>query len=159
MAINISFVNYNKIKSILLISNKFNLPSEISEYICHHVLYISAQKIINNWYNYICIHNSNLVTLVCKLHIKNGYYQNSYINYYDLNDINVLRTFRICYEMINLNISCHTWWGNVFKTLCAGIHFHHNNSDIYYKSLNVIHLFNLKRRNYIKKLCNSTQFY
>ena len=153
---NISFVNYNKIKSILLISKNFNLPSEISEYICHYILHISAQKIINNWYNHICIHNSNLVNLVCKLDIKEAYYQNSYINYYDLNDINVLRTFTICYKMIDLNISCHAWWCNVFKTLCAGIHIH-NHSDIYYKSINVINLFHIKSRDYMKKLCNSIQ--
>ena len=92
----LSFVNYNKIKSILLISNNFNLPNDISENIYYHLLNISTKKIINNWYRHISIHNTNLCQLVCKLNMKDGFYENSHIFYYDLHDINVLRTFRIC---------------------------------------------------------------
>jgi len=152
-----SIVNYNIIKSILLISNIFNLPSDISENICQHILYISAQKIINNWYRHISIHSSNLVNLVCKLRINNGFYQHSNIYYYNLHDINVLRTFRICYKMIDLNISCHVWWSDIFRIACNGRYFKDESldTDIFYQSLNIITLFHNKSRDYIKKLCNS----
>ena len=145
-----SFVNYNKIKSILLISKNFNLPHDIFENIYYHLLNISANKIINNWYRHISIHNTNLSELVCKLNMKDGFYENTNIYYYDLYDINVLRTFRICYKMLDFNISCLCWWNDILNIAYNGrfFCFSYNNSKkiIYDESINIINSLILKMR-------------
>jgi hypothetical protein len=144
----VSFVNYNKIKSILLISNNFNLPNDISENIYFYLLNISTQKIINNWYRHISIHNTNLCELVCKLNMKDGFYENTHIYYYDLYDINVLRTFRICYKMLDFNISCLTWWSDILNIANNGSYFIDNNSNhaIFNESVNIINALIIKLR-------------
>lgn len=153
-----SFVNYNKIKSILLISNYFNLPRDISEKIFFHILNISTQKIINNWYRHISIHNTNLCELVCKLQVKDGFYENTYIYYYDLYDINVLRTFRICYKMIDFNISCLQWWNDILNIAYNGHFFHDKNlnQDIFNESINIIHSLIFKMRLTLVKMFGGT---
>lgn len=137
---NLSFVNFNKIKSILLISKNFNLPYDISENIYYHLLNISTQKIVNNWYRHISIHNTNLSELVCKLHMKDGFYENIHIFYYDLHDINVLRTFRICYKMIDFKISCLAWWSDILNIAYNGHFFYDNNLNqaIFTECINII---------------------
>jgi hypothetical protein len=59
--------------------------------------------------------------------------------------------------MIDLNISCHVWWSDIFRIACNGIYFKDESldTDIFYQSLNIITLFHNKSRDYIKKLCNS----
>ena len=138
-------------KPILLISNKFNLPRDISEHIYHYILNISAQRIINNWYNHIAIHNTNLSYLITQLPVCEGVYRGLHKYYYDLYDINVLRTFRICFKKINYNISSYSWWINVLNTASNGIYFTNNyyslnqrHATIYHETSNLIlHFYNV----------------
>lgn len=149
---NYSFTNYNKIKSILLISKNFNLPSEISEYIYFFIFSIYTQKIINNWYKHICIHNYNLVTLISKLNIYSGYstFGTTYYQYYDLYDSNVLTTLKVCYKFIDFNISDYKWWYDTFNIACNGRFFrnYYKKQNVYFKSLDIIQLFYQKMRAY-----------
>ena len=149
---NYSFTNYNKIKSILLISKNFNLPSEISEYIYFFILSIYTQKIINNWYKHISVHDSNLVTLISKLPIYSGrsFFGDIYYEYYDLYDTNVLTTLKICYKFIDFNISDYQWWFWSFKIACNGRFFrnYYKKQSVYNQSLNIIQLFYQKMRAY-----------
>ena len=156
----LSFVNYNKIKPILLISNYFNLPQDISENIYFHLLNISTQKIINNWYRHIAIHNTNLCELVCKLHMKDGFYENTHIYYYNLYDISVLRTFRLCYKMLNFNISCFPWWSDILNIAYNGRFFHDNNSneDIFNESINIINSLIYKMRLVVINILGGTYY-
>ncbi len=156
----LSFVNYNKIKSILLISNNFNLPNDISENIYFYLLNISTQKIINIWYRHISIHNTNLCQLVCKLHMKDGFYENTHIFYYDLYDINVLRTFRICYKMLDFNISCLTWWSDILNIANNGHFFHDNNLNqaIFTECFNIISSLILKQRLTVVNILGGTYY-
>jgi hypothetical protein len=142
----LGFVNYNKIKSILLISNYFNLPHDISENIYFHLLNVSTQKIINYWYNHISIHNTNLCELVCKLQLKHGFYENTHVYYYDLHDINVLKTFKICYKMLDFNCSSFPWWNDTIKIAMNGMYFQDKNlnQDIFNESCNVIRSLKIK---------------
>tara|TARA_B110001450_G_scaffold237930_1_gene244574 strand:- start:53 stop:589 length:537 start_codon:yes stop_codon:yes gene_type:complete len=164
----LSFVNYNKIKSILLISNNFNLPNDISENIYYHLLNISTEKIINNWYRHISIHNTNLCQLVCKLNMKDGFYENTHIYYYDLHDINVLRTFRICYKMIDFNISCLAWWSDILNIAYNGHFFYDTtmckpgdnnlNQAIFTECINIINSLIIKLRLTVVNILGGTYY-
>ncbi len=114
------------IKPILIISYKFKLPPDISEKIFNHIIFFSAQKIIQNWYNHISIHNTNLTYLITCLPLLHGFYDTTHVYYYDLHDINVLRTFKICLKFFSISISCIDWWSNIIHYAYTGIFFSNN---------------------------------
>jgi len=120
------------IKPVLLLTSKFHLPYDIAEKIYLATIYNSAQKIINAWYNHIAIHNTNLSYLMTLLPLNRGYYYNTLIYYYDLHDINVLRTLRICCKYFNPYICSIQWWMDMIQTAFNGTLFTNHTSENYY---------------------------
>jgi|TARA_B110000858_G_C17419197_1_gene300320 hypothetical protein len=100
----------------LFVFRKYNIPSDISYTIYNYIIHSSAQKIIDKWFSFILIHNTNLCTLINKLNYyqTSDYYGNNYF-YYDLCDNNVFITFSICLKYIVPTISTKTWWLEKFS--------------------------------------------
>lgn len=98
-------------KSILLIGKQYNIPNDISYIIYNHFINLSAQIIINSWYNYIMIHNINLVHIISQLKLYMNYdsFGMPYF-YYNLYDKKVGITFNICYKYIDFSICDVEWW-------------------------------------------------
>jgi hypothetical protein len=98
---------------IIFLSNKFNIPNEISKIIHDFIIHDSAQKIIDLWYNYIYIHNIYLCQQVSKLNTLQSYdrFGQPYF-YHDINDIDTKITIFTCVRNIRPNISSHNWWIN-----------------------------------------------
>lgn len=98
-------------KSIILIGKVYNIPTDISYIIYNHFINLSAQIIINSWYNYIMIHNINLVHIISQLKLYMNYdsFGMPYF-YYNLYDKKVGITFNICYKYIDFSICDIEWW-------------------------------------------------
>ena len=99
------------IKPLLLISKKFNIPSDISLTIYKLILNSSAQTIINHWYSHVLIHNINLTNLVqtIQLHINYDPFGMPFY-YYNLEDRSIGIIFNICFKLLNLRLSSIDWW-------------------------------------------------
>jgi len=135
----IYFHIYNK---VFILSKHFNLPYDINEKILFYILNTSAQVIINYWYNHIAIHNINLIYLINRLSLKTSYYNNVIYHFYDLHDINVLRTFRICFKYIDYMICSLDWWMDTITYAYNGTFFSNNFDDIIFiQSRNIINMF------------------
>lgn len=107
------FNSLNSLFPLLLVCNKFSIPSDISKIIYYELLNSYAQTIINHWYSHIVLHNTNLCILIQKLNLYIHYDTFGMpFYYYDLFDKKVGITFNICYKYIDLNISSIEWWIN-----------------------------------------------
>jgi hypothetical protein len=116
--------------NIFILGKKFNLPPDITQLICNFVINNSANIIIDKWYSYINIHNINLCYIVNKLPILQGHdYFGNTISYYDLHDIHLKHTLKICSKYIRRNISYRDWWIKFVTRVSNGYYFVHNHND------------------------------
>ena len=86
--------------SCILVSNKYNVPIEISKLIYYFISDKCAQFIINKWFSYILIHNTNLAYLVNNLTIKRSELYN-YLYYDVITDIKSSYSVSIEAELIS----------------------------------------------------------
>lgn len=121
---------------VLMVCRKYSIPGDVSKIIYEWLLHNSAQDIIDKWYSYIKIHNTNLVTLVVNLkkhfhycNITGGFF------YYNITDINVYNTFKICIKYIKPSISSKNWWIEHIQYLLNGFQY---NPDYYGRYYNPI---------------------
>lgn len=130
---------------IVSISNKFNLPYDISIIIYKFFLNSTANIIIKNWFSYIYIHNIHLCDIVNRLSIHCEYdiYGDPFF-FYDLNDKNIGITFNICYKFLHMNISYFTWWKNILQYAFNGISMVQSFNHIVNFNCNSINKFNHK---------------
>ena len=86
--------------------------------------------IIDKWYSYINIHNINLCNIVNKLPILQGHdYFGGTISYYNLHDVNLTYTLKICSKYIRRNISSKDWWNKFITRVSNGYYFVDNRDD------------------------------
>ena len=133
-------MRYNKtISNTLIVWDSYNIPSDISFIIYKYVINFSAQVIINKWFSYIIIHNSNLSILVNKLF--QYYSDTSSRYYYDVTDPNVYKTFKICLKYIKPNISSESWWINQLNYAINGFYVlrEYKKNSIYICLLDIIY--------------------
>jgi hypothetical protein len=125
----------------LLVCDHYNIPQDISFIIYENILNCSVQTLINKWYSYIIIHNTNLSILVNKLVTKVNYYNPHLYYYYDVTDPNVYNTFKICLKYIKPNISSKSWWINRLHYAINGFRFlrKYKENPIYILLLDVIY--------------------
>jgi len=106
------------------ISKKYNLPADIIYYIYSYIINIHTQIIINKWYSYVSIHNTNLCYIANKINLLQGYtFTGDIILYYDLYNINFYKTLYICTKYIKPNISSKSWWNNFIQNGYNGMIF------------------------------------
>lgn len=113
--------------SCILVSNKYNVPIEISKLIYYFISNKCAQFIINKWFSYIVIHNTNLAYLVNNLTIKRSELYR-YLYYDVLTDINAYNTFKICIKYIKPSISSKDWWVQRLQYVLNGLCFNIQNN-------------------------------
>jgi hypothetical protein len=130
---------------IISISNKFNLPYDISIIIYKFFLNNSANIIIKNWFSYVYIHNIHLCDIINRLTVNCEYdiYGDPFF-YYDLYDKNIGITFNICYKYLHINISYFTWWKNIVQYAFNGVAMIDEFNDTVNCNLNSINKFNRK---------------
>ena len=113
--------------SCILVSNKYNVPIEISKLIYYFISNKCAQFIINKWFSYIVIHNTNLAYLVNNLTIKcSELYR--YLYYDVITDINAYNTFKICIKYIKPSISSKDWWVQRLQYVLNGLCYNIQNN-------------------------------
>ena len=118
------------IHSLLLVSHFYKLPNDVCVVIFNFIKNFCAQKIIDSWYNHIIIQNVNPCNLINRLVIYGSHnIFNEYFQYYDLNNINVLNTFKICDKYLNPRIADKSWWFFILQRGFNGIN-HLNRDDI-----------------------------
>jgi hypothetical protein len=106
------------------ISTFYKLPSEITQIIYYHIINTFAQKIINKWFHFVTIHNSNLCYIVNLFPKKQkNTYGNHIISYYDLQDKKLNIALSICVKYIKPSISDKNWWSHFIKTALNGFIF------------------------------------
>ena len=129
-----NFIIQNKtFWNVLMVCHKYSIPSDVSKIIYDWLLHKSSQNIIDKWYSYVKIHNTNLVTLVVNLK-KNFYYSPITGGYffYDVKDINVYTTFKICIKYIKPIISSKNWWIEHIQYLLNGFYIYDKTYYDYY---------------------------
>jgi hypothetical protein len=115
---------------LLNISKLYNLPSDIIHIINFYIINNSAQLIINKWYSYIFIHNTNLCYIINKIPVLNkSTLFGHIISYYNLYDINFNIALSICAKYIKPSISDKTWWYYIIQTGFNGLNFVDNRYD------------------------------
>lgn len=115
---------------LLHIGELFNLPSDITKYIYFYIIHYSAQLIINKWYSYVYIHNTNLCYIANRIPILLGHTLfGDTITYYDLNDKNYYITLSICAKYLKPSISDKDWWRNFAQNGFNGLIFVNNDMD------------------------------
>lgn len=122
--------------SCILVSNKYNVPIEISKLIYYFISDKCAQFIINKWFSYIVIHNTNLTYLVNNLTIKRSELYN-YLYYDVITDTNAYNTFKICIKYIKPSISSKDWWVQRLQYVLNGLCYNIQNNP---------HLFSFRNR-------------
>lgn len=114
------------------ISKKYNLPADVIYYIYSYIINIHTQMIINKWYSYVSIHNTNLCYIANKITLLQGYtFTGDIIMYYNLYDKNFYKTLYICAKYIKPNISSKSWWNNFIQNGYNGMIFidYYDNSN------------------------------
>jgi len=141
--------NFTFYISLLNLSNVYNIPKDIYNYIYSIIINISAQKIIHKWFSYIYIHNIHLCDIINRLTILQDYdiYGNPF-SYYDLYDSSIGKTFNICTKFLSMNISYYHWWKNILQYAFNGLmYIEHTNDEIFKFNYNSI--INFQQRFYI----------
>jgi len=134
--------------SIRNISNFYDIPNDISLFIYKLFINKSASIIQNKWFDYVIIHNTNLCNIINQLkviRISNSNF--SIVNYYyNLNDINVLYSFKICLKYIKPNISDRSWWLNKLDILNQSLLYQCFNidNDLYFQYTYIYSIFYFK---------------
>jgi hypothetical protein len=122
--------NTTSLITFLHIAKHFNLPSDITQSIYFYIIHTSAQLIIDKWYSYINIHNTNLCYIANRIPILQGHTLfGDTITYYDLHDKNFNITLSICVKYIKPSISDEDWWRNFTQNGFNGLTFVDNHMD------------------------------
>ena len=101
----------NSLIPLLHVCKLYSIPSDISYIIYNMLINRSAQIIINSWYNFIMIHNINLVDIISRLQLYMAY--DTYgmpFYYYNLYDKKIGITFNICCKYFDFMCSDIDWW-------------------------------------------------
>jgi len=115
---------------LLHLGKLLNLPSDIIQSIYFHIIHNSAQLIIDKWYSYINIHNTNLFYVANKIPILQGHTLfGDTITYYDLHDKKFNIALSICAKYIKPSISDKDWWCNFTQNGFNGLSFVNNPMD------------------------------
>jgi len=115
---------------IFHISKKYKLPSDILYNIYSYIINYSAQLILDKWYSYILIHNTNLCYIANNIKLSHGYtFAGDTILYYNLYDKNFYNTLYICVKYIKPNISSKSWWTTFIQHGYNGFIFIDNNAS------------------------------
>lgn len=134
--------------SIKNISNFYFIPNDISNFIYKLFINKSASIIQKKWFDYVIIHNTNLCNIINQLKVFNVSSNNITMvnNYYNLKDICVLYSFKICLKYFKLNISDRSWWLNKLHLLNQSLLYHCFNIDneLYFKYTYVLSCFYYK---------------
>ena len=108
----------------------FNLPSDLTQSIYFFIIHDSAQLIIDKWYYYINIHNTNLCYIANRITLLQGHSLfGDTITYYDLNDKKFNITLSICAKYIKPSISDKNWWCNFVQNGLNGLTFVDDDMD------------------------------
>jgi len=116
---------------VLRICTFYKLPSDITQFIYYDIINTSAQKIIDKWFSFVTIHNSNLcyiVNLIPIIQVNTS--GDRFISYYDLQDKKLNIALSICVKYIKPSISDNNWWSNFLKNGFNGFIFIDNYDDI-----------------------------
>ena len=135
----------NKLIPLLQLCKYYYIPSDISKIIFNFLINRSAQIIINSWYNYVMIHNINLVHIISKLQLYMNYdIFGMQFYYYDLYDKRVGITFNICYKYIDLKICDIDWWLQRLSYAFNELYFFYdvNNRNFKYNSDAITNFYN-----------------
>ena len=123
-------INTSCLIPLLHLGKLLNLPSDIIQYIYFHIIHNSAQLIIDKWYSYINIHNTNLIYVANKIPILQGHTLfGDTITYYDLHDKKFNIALSICAKYIKPSISDKDWWCNFTQNGFNGLSFVNNPTD------------------------------
>jgi hypothetical protein len=126
----------NTMFSCVIVFYKYNIPQDISKLIYYFISDKSAQFIIDKWFSFIVIHNTNLTCIVNNLTIKQSPLYRYF--YYDIiSDPNVYNTFKICIKYIKPSISSKDWWIQ---------RLHYVLNGLYYNIQNNTHLFSFRNK-------------
>jgi hypothetical protein len=116
---------------LLHLGKLFNLPFDITQSIYFHIIHNSAQLIIDKWYSYINIHNTNLCYIVNRIPLLQAHSLfGDTITYYDLHDKKFNITLSICAKFIKPSISDKHWWSNFIQNGFNGLTFVNDHMDI-----------------------------
>lgn len=116
---------------VLRICTFYKLPSEVTQLIYYNIINSSAQKIIDKWFSFVTIHNSNLCSIVNLIPIiQVNTSGNNLISYYDLQNKKLNIVLSICVKYIKPSISDKNWWSNFLKKGFNGFMFIDNYDDI-----------------------------
>jgi hypothetical protein len=131
--------------SIINISNSYSIPNDISKIIYKLFIDKSASIIQKIWFNYVIIHNSNLCHIINQLKVIRVSNPNFTIidYYYNLNDIRVLYSFKICLKYFKPNISDKSWWLNKLHILNQSLLYEcfNINNELYFQYTYIYSLF------------------
>jgi len=115
---------------ILHLGKLFNLPFDIIQFIYFKIIHYSVQLIINKWYSYINIHNTNLCYIVNNIRLLQGHTLfGDTVTYYDLYDKKFNITLSICAKYIKPSISDKDWWQNFTQNGFNGLIFVDDHMD------------------------------
>jgi len=131
-------INNSILIPILFIGKLFNLPSDITQSIYFYIIHNYAQLIIDKWYSYIVIHNTNLCYIATKIpHLHIDVFFGDTISYYDLCDYKLYITLSICSKYFKPSISDKTWWNNFVQYGFNGLLFldDHDMNNIVHNNL------------------------
>jgi len=116
---------------ILHLGKLFKLPSDITQYIYFKIIHNSVQLIIDKWYSYINIHNTNLCYIVNNIPLLQGHTLfGDTVTYYDLYNKKFNITLSICAKYIKPSISDKEWWQNFTQNGFNGLIFVDDHMDI-----------------------------
>ena len=115
--------HYTLFYNVSLISKKFSLNFDIKTLIIHFILNKYSQIIINQWYNYIFIHNINLCNHIISIpiHTYINYNPFSIVKFYDCNSNYLLFVIKLCIKHFRFNISYNSWWLSFLTYVFNGI--------------------------------------
>ena len=109
---------------LLHICKLFNIPSDLTQSIYFYIIHNSVQLIIDKWYSYINIHNTNLCYIANRITLLQGHSLfGDTIPYYDLNDKKFNIALSICAKYIKPSISDKNWWQNFAQYGFNGLTF------------------------------------
>ena len=115
---------------LIHVSNNFKLSTDITQIIYFYIINSFTQCIIDKWYSFINIHNTNLCYLVNKINLLQGYTLfGDTISYYDLHDKKLNITLSICAKYIKPSISDKNWWRNFIQYGFNGLIFINDDTD------------------------------
>lgn len=122
----------NLIIPLINLSTFKHLPMDIILRIHSFSINHFAQIIINKWFSFIQIHNTNLCYIANRIPILQNYtIFGDTILYYNLKDKNLYFTLSICNKYIKPSISDIDWWSSFIQYAFNGLIFCNNfDSDI-----------------------------